>query len=198
MRGLLAGAELVITRPSISATFPTTDAWLREALQQAEAAGVPVIGEVDLFLRLTRARVLAITGTKGKTTTTALIGAMLEAADLPHAVEGNIGSPLIEHLDGLSQGHWAVVELSELQLPTISRGADVAVYTNIASDHLDRHGSVEAYRAVKARLAQLTVGRGTVVLNADDGAPRARADPRRRDAVVWAGRWAADRHRARR
>jgi UDP-N-acetylmuramoylalanine--D-glutamate ligase len=168
VRGLLAGADLVITSPSISAAFPTTDAWLRDALQQAEASGVPVIGEVDLFMRLTRARVLAVTGTKGKTTTTALIGAMLAAAELPHAVGGNIGSPLIEQVDTLGPGHWAVLELSELQLPTISRGADVAIYTNIASDHLDRHGSVEAYRAVKARLAQLTVGRGTVALNADD------------------------------
>ncbi len=166
--GLLRSADLVITSPSISAAFPTTDAWLREALQKAEAAGVPVIGEVDLFLRLTRARVLAVTGTKGKTTTTALIGAMLAAAELPHAVGGNIGSPLIEQVDVLGPDQWAVLELSELQLPTISRGADIAVYTNIAADHLDRHGSVRAYRAVKARLAQLTSGRGTVVLNADD------------------------------
>ncbi|HEY7464475.1 MAG TPA: UDP-N-acetylmuramoyl-L-alanine--D-glutamate ligase [Candidatus Limnocylindria bacterium] len=166
-RALLDAAGLVITSPSISARFPTSDAWLRAALRDAEQRGTPVLGEIDLFLRLTRAKVLGVTGTKGKTTTTALIGAMLEASDVPHAVGGNIGTPLIERVDELTDGHWAVLELSELQLPTISRGVDVAVYTNIGSDHLDRHGSVEAYRAVKARLAQLSAD-GVVVLNADD------------------------------
>ena len=164
---LLAAAELVVTSPSISARFPTTEPWLREAMAAAEERGVPLMGEVDLFLSLTHARVLAVTGTKGKTTTTALIGAMMQAAGLPHAVGGNIGTPLIERVDELGPEHWAVLELSELQLPTIPRGADIAVYTNIGADHLDRHGSVEAYRAVKARLAELS-GDGIVILNADD------------------------------
>src|SRR5687768_12937454 len=133
VRGLLDAADLVVTSPSISAGFPTTDAWLRDALRQTEARGMPVIGEVDLFLRLTRSRILAVTGTKGKTTTTALIGAILAAGEVPHAVGGNIGTPLIEDVDRLGPDDWAVLELSELQLPTISRGADVAVYTNIGS-----------------------------------------------------------------
>jgi UDP-N-acetylmuramoylalanine--D-glutamate ligase len=82
---------------------------------------------------------------------------------------GNIGTPLIERAPSLTADDWAVLELSELQLPTIERGADVAVYTNIGEDHLDRHGTVEAYRAVKARLGELTVASGgQVVLNADD------------------------------
>jgi UDP-N-acetylmuramoylalanine--D-glutamate ligase len=164
---LLGEADLIVTSPSISARFPTTEAWLRAALAAAEARGVPVLGEVDLFLTLTRARVLAVTGTKGKTTTTALIGAMLGAAGMSHAVGGNIGTPLIERVDALGPDDWAVLELSELQLPTIPRGAEIAVYTNIGADHLDRHGSVEAYRAVKARLAELSAD-GTVILNADD------------------------------
>lgn len=172
VRELLAAADLVITSPSISPDFPTTDAWLRDALRQANERGAPVIGEVDLFLRLTSSRVLAVTGTKGKTTTTALIGAMLSAAGVPHLVGGNIGTPLIEQVGGLRADDWAVLELSELQLPTISRGADIAVYTNVGSDHLDRHGSVQAYRDVKARLAQLS-SRGTVILNADDEGSRA-------------------------
>ncbi len=165
---IMRRAELVVTSPSISPRFPTTEAWLQRAMVDAESAGIEVISEVELFLRLTRARILAVTGTKGKTTTTALVGSILEAAGVPHAVGGNIGTPLIERADALEPDDWAVLELSELQLPTISRGADVAVYTNIGSDHLDRHGTVEAYRAVKARLAQLTAARGTVVLNADD------------------------------
>ena len=165
---LLSESQLVVTSPSVSARFPTTDPWLREALAVAESAGVPVLGEVDLFLTLTRARVLAVTGTKGKTTTTALIGAMLEAGGVRHVVGGNIGRPLIERVVDLTSDDWAVLELSELQLPTIPRGAEIAVYTNIGADHLDRHGSVEAYRAVKARLAELSAARGTVLLNADD------------------------------
>jgi UDP-N-acetylmuramoylalanine--D-glutamate ligase len=164
----LAATDLVITSPSISARFPTTDPWLRDAMRAAAEAGTPLLSEVDLFLRLTRAKVLAVTGTKGKTTTTALIGAALEASRLPYAVGGNIGTPLVERVGELGPDAWAVLELSELQLPTISRGADVAVYTNIGSDHLDRHGTVEAYREVKRRLAQLSVERGTVVLNDDD------------------------------
>ena len=159
-RDLLVGADLVVTSPSVSPRFPTTDAWLREALTQAEARGTELVSEVELFLRLTRARVLGVTGTKGKTTSTALVAAMLEAADMPSVVGGNIGTPLVERALDLPPTTWAVLELSELQLPTISRGADIALYTNIGADHLDRHGSVEAYRAVKARLAELRPGDG--------------------------------------
>ena len=167
-RALVAAADLLVTSPSISPTMPTTDAWLRAALREALARGVELVSEVELFLRLTQAHVLAITGTKGKTTTTALIGAIFDAAHRTHLVGGNIGRPLIEEADRLGPDDWAVLELSELQLPTISRGAEVAVYTNIGADHLDRHGTVEAYRAVKARLAELSVLHGHVVLNADD------------------------------
>ncbi|HET8586795.1 MAG TPA: UDP-N-acetylmuramoyl-L-alanine--D-glutamate ligase [Candidatus Limnocylindria bacterium] len=163
---LIGAADLLVTSPSISPRFPTTDPWLRQALADAEARGGELLSEVELFLRLTPTRVLAVTGTKGKTTTTALLGAILEAAGLPHVVGGNIGTPLVDRLPSLSADQWTVLELSELQLPTISRGADVAVYTNITADHLDRHGTVEAYRAVKARLAELA--RGPVALNADD------------------------------
>ena len=165
---LLTHADLLVTSPSVSARFPTTDPWLREALLAAEARGAEVVSEVGLFLRLTRARVLGVTGTKGKTTTSSLLAAMLEAGGVPFALGGNIGTPLIERVTDLSPDDWAVLELSELQLPTVERGADIALYTNIGADHLDRHGSVEAYRAVKARLAQLSAERGRIVLNADD------------------------------
>jgi UDP-N-acetylmuramoylalanine--D-glutamate ligase len=172
-RQLIDAADVLVTSPSISPRFPTTEPWLRDALSGAEARGVELISEVELFLRLTGARILAVTGTKGKTTTTALLGGILAAAEVAHVVGGNIGEPLVERSEELDSATWAVVELSELQLPTISRGADVAVYTNILADHLDRHGSLEAYRAVKARLAELTVERGgAIVLNADDAGSR--------------------------
>jgi UDP-N-acetylmuramoylalanine--D-glutamate ligase len=164
----MAAADLLVTSPSISAHFPTTEPWLRDLLTEAERRRIELVSEVELFLRLTRARIAGVTGTKGKTTTASLLAAMLERADMPSVLGGNIGTPLIERADELTPETWAVLELSELQLPTISRGVDVAIYTNIGADHIDRHGSVEAYRAVKARLAELSMERGAIVLNADD------------------------------
>ncbi len=167
-RALLDSAQLLVTSPSVSPRFPTTDAWLRDALSASVARGAELVSEIALFLRLTRARVLGVTGTKGKTTTASLVAAILERAGFGVALGGNIGTPLIERTDELEPDQWAVLELSELQLPTIDRGVEVALYTNITEDHLDRHGTVAAYRRVKARLAQLSAGDGRVVLNAED------------------------------
>lgn len=186
-RSLLAEGDLLVTSPSISPDFPTTDAWLRTALRDAIDQGIELVSEVELFLRLTSARVLAVTGTKGKTTTSAMIGEILAAAGIPHLVGGNIGRPLIEEVGRLGPSDWVVLELSELQLPTVSRGAEVAVYTNIGADHLDRHASLTAYRAVKARLGELSARSGRVVLNADDPGCRdlgARLPPA---AIAWYG-----------
>lgn len=172
----LAGAELIATSPSINPDYPTTEPRLRAALRDVvdrRAAGdatVPaVLSEVDLFLRLCPAPTVGITGTKGKTTTSALTHALLATDhDHPAVLGGNIGRPLVERLPDLTPDHRVVVELSELQLPTLSRGTTVAAYTNVTSDHLDRHGSLEAYRAVKRRLAELVDPAGALVLNADD------------------------------
>jgi UDP-N-acetylmuramoylalanine--D-glutamate ligase len=172
----LNGAHLVATSPSISPDYPTTEPRLRAALGSlvaARAAGdstVPaLVSEADLFLRLCPSPTVGVTGTKGKTTTASLTAAIL-AADVSHPVElgGNIGRPLVDILPSLTPRHRVVIELSELQLPTLSRGTTVAVYTNVTSDHLDRHGSLEAYRRVKRRLAELVDPLGAVVLNADD------------------------------
>jgi UDP-N-acetylmuramoylalanine--D-glutamate ligase len=86
----------------------------------------------------------------------------------PVLLGGNIGTPLVERLAELTPEHRVVLELSELQLPTLSRGTLVAVYTHVTSDHLDRHGSVGAYQAVKRRLAELAPRDGVVVLNEED------------------------------
>jgi UDP-N-acetylmuramoylalanine--D-glutamate ligase len=170
------GAALVTTSPSINPDYPTTEPRLRAALRalvDARRGGdtlVPaVISEPDLFLRLCPAPTIGVTGTKGKTTTSALIAALL-AADPSHPVVlgGNIGIPLVERLPELTPDHRVVIELSELQLPTLSRGTTVAVYTNVTSDHLDRHGTVADYRAAKRLLAELVDPDGALVLNADD------------------------------
>ncbi len=165
----LAGQVLVCTSPSVSSRYPTTEPRLRAALAAAEAEGrVPIVSEVDLFLRLCPAPTVGVTGTKGKTTTSSLAAAVLGAGPQPTLLGGNIGRPLIELLPGMDAGQRVVLELSELQLPTLSRGTEVAVYTHVTSDHLDRHGSVAAYRAVKRRLVDLLPEGGALVRNTDD------------------------------
>jgi len=170
------GAALVATSPSITNDFPTTEPRLRarlQALVDARAAGDPdapeLVTEADLFLRLCPAPTVGVTGTKGKTTTASLTHAILSADPLHTSVlGGNIGTPLVERLPELTPGHRVVIELSELQLPKLSRGTTVAVYTNVTSDHLDRHGSLEAYRRVKRRLAEMVDPEGALVLNLQD------------------------------
>jgi len=169
-------AALVITSPSISPDYPTTEPRLRAALADlvaARAAGddraAALVSEADLFLRLCPAPTIGVTGTKGKTTTAALAAAILRADPSHRAIlGGNIGIPLVERLSELGPDDRVVIELSELQLPTLFRGTTVAVYTNVTSDHLDRHGSVAGYRAVKRRLAELVDPDGALVLNAED------------------------------
>lgn len=188
-----AGAALVATSPSINPDYPTTEPRLRGALQAlvaARAAGNPdapaLVSEPDLFLRLCPATTIGVTGTKGKTTTSSLIAAIL-AADPAHRsiLGGNIGAPLVERLPDLVPDDRVVIELSELQLPTLSRGTDVAVYTNVTSDHLDRHGSLEAYRRVKRRLAELVAPEGALILNGDDSIVAAYAEDARARVVVY-------------
>lgn len=174
--GALAGASLVATSPSINPDYPTTEPRLRAALAALVRRGAggdrtapAIVSEVDLFLRLCPAPTVGITGTKGKTTTSALTHALLVTdAEHPALLGGNIGRPLVERLPELTPRHRVVLELSELQLPTLSRGTTVAAYTNVTADHLDRHGTLDAYRAVKRRLAQLVDPAGALVLNDDD------------------------------
>lgn len=172
----VAGAALVTTSPSINPDYPTTEPRLREVLAdlvarraEGDRTAPAIVSEVDLFLRLCPAPTIGVTGTKGKTTTSALTHALLApSADHPAVLGGNIGTPLVELLPSLTPRHRVVLELSELQLPTLSRGTTVAVYTNVTADHLDRHGSLEAYRQVKRRLAELVDPAGALVLNLDD------------------------------
>lgn len=171
-----ARAALVATSPSINPDYPTTEPRLRAALADLVArradgdrAAPALVSEPDLFLRLCPAPTVGVTGTKGKTTTSSLAHAILAADPVhPAVLGGNIGTPLVERLPELTPDHRVVVELSELQLPTLTRGTTVAVYTNVTSDHLDRHGTTEAYRRVKRRLAELADPDGALVLNAED------------------------------
>jgi UDP-N-acetylmuramoylalanine--D-glutamate ligase len=172
----LQEAALVVASPSVNPDYPTTEPRLRAALVElvarragGDGAAPALLSEVDLFLRLCPAPTVGITGTKGKTTTSALTHALLATdATHPAVLGGNIGVPLVERLPELTSQHRVVLELSELQLPTLSRGTTVAAYTNVTADHLDRHGTLEAYRRVKRRLAELVDPTGATVINLDD------------------------------
>jgi len=182
----LADQALVATSPSVNSRYPTTQPRLRSALANLEREGsLPVVSEIDLFLRLSPATAVGVTGTKGKTTTSSLIAAVLGQGSPPAILGGNIGVPLVERLPELTAEHRVVIELSELQLPTISRGTEVSVYTHVTSDHLDRHGTVEAYRAAKRRLAELAPADGRLVLNAEDPVSAAFASASAAPAVYY-------------
>jgi UDP-N-acetylmuramoylalanine--D-glutamate ligase len=163
------GADLIVISPGVP-----TDLDLLEA---ARARGIPVWGEVELASRLTTARFLGITGTNGKSTTTSLLGAMLEAAGFPVVVAGNIGTALCDVVTTLGASHWVVAELSSFQLETIvTLRPHVSVLLNLAPDHLDRYGSVADYYAAKARIFLNQTADDFAVLNADDPPTLARAE----------------------
>ena len=186
-------AALVTTSPSINPDFPTTEPRLRTALRTLVAArdagdrsAPALVSEPDLFLRLCVAPTVGVTGTKGKTTTASLAASILAAdASHPAVLGGNIGVPILDRLAELTPEHRVVYELSELQLPTLSRGTTVAVYTNVTSDHLDRHGSLDAYRRVKRILAELVDPGGALVLNAEDPIVAAYAELRTARSVLY-------------
>jgi len=155
------GAAMVVVSPGVP--------WELPALEAARAAGVPVIAEIELAFRHLQGRVAAVTGTKGKSTTTAALGAMLRETGLDARVGGNIGSPLIGLVDGSTPETTFAVEVSSFQLEGTARfHAHVAVWLNLSADHLDRHPSLEAYVAAKARVFANQDAGDWAVVNADD------------------------------
>jgi UDP-N-acetylmuramoylalanine--D-glutamate ligase len=140
----------------------------RPLLEDARRRDVPVIAEVELAAPLLQGPIVAITGSNGKSTTTALTGAMVRAAGIPVEVCGNIGVPLIGLVDG-APGRVFVVELSSFQIEGIvTFKPRAAALLNISEDHLDRYGTMEAYVAAKKRLFRDMDAEGIAVLNADD------------------------------
>jgi UDP-N-acetylmuramoylalanine--D-glutamate ligase len=152
---------LIVLSPGVPTEMPL--------IQEARLKGVPVWGEVELAYRLTPARFLGITGTNGKSTTTSLLGAMLDAAGIRAVVAGNIGTALCDVVPALGASDSVVAELSSFQLETIVHFRPaVAVLLNLAPDHLDRYPDVEPYYAAKARIFMNQTPADTAVLNADD------------------------------
>ncbi len=157
------GADLVVLSPGVPPESPVVEA--------ARARGVPVIAEIELASRWLQGRVIAITGTKGKSTTTALTGRMLEAAGFKVTVGGNIGAPLSAQVGESTPDTFHVVETSSFQLEQIDTFHPwIAVMLNFSPDHLDRHPTVDAYGAAKARIFENQNARDFAVVNADDPA----------------------------
>ncbi len=155
--------DLIVPSPGVPATHP--------GLVAARAANIPVWSEIELAWRFLRGRLVAISGSNGKTTTTALVGHILAGAGMPVIVAGNIGTPLIAHVDESSDRSVTVAEVSSFQLELIDLlRADIAVLLNLTPDHLDRHASFEAYSRAKARLFENQTERDAAVFNADDAA----------------------------
>lgn len=180
---LLADIDLVVVSPGLPSDLPI--------LCEAAAKGLPVIGEIELFARAlhalnlmatTPASVLAITGTNGKTTTTALTGHLLRSMGQSVGVAGNISpaalTALANHVAQKDLPQIWILELSSFQLETTtSLQAAAATVLNISDDHLDRYADLDAYAAVKARIFQ---GGGVQVLNRQDAKVRSMALPGRR------------------
>lgn len=181
VEGTFTGAHLVVTSPGVPPELPV--------LVAAKAAGVPVIGEVELAFRWLKGRVIAITGTKGKSTTTTLTGRMLAKAGLRVTVGGNIGAPISAQVDGSTPDTLHVIEVSSFQLEQIERFRPwIAVMLNFSPDHLDRHHTVEAYAGAKARVFENQEADDIALVNADDEpAMRLAASTRAR-------RWLFSRH----
>ena len=138
-------------------------------LVRARAAGVPVVGEIEAAYRYTRARIVGVTGTNGKSTTVGVIGDILKAGGVDAVVAGNVGTPLADVLRERDPDT-LVLELSSFQLDTIDRfRVDVAVLLNVTPDHLDRyHHSFDQYVASKARILNRAGSETTYVYNAED------------------------------
>ena len=155
---LLCQAELIIASPGIALATP--------ALQTAAAAGVEIIGDIELFVREAKAPIVAITGSNGKSTVTTLVGEMAAEAGIAVGVGGNIGTPALDLL--LTPCDLYVLELSSFQLETThSLQAAVATILNLSEDHLDRYDGMAGYLAAKQKIYQ---GARHILINRDDAA----------------------------
>src|SRR5215470_8167527 len=158
--------DLIVVSPGVPSDQPQ--------LQHARALGIPVIGEVELAFRFLQGKVIAITGSNGKTTTTTLVGEILNKSGKKTLVGGNIGTPVISLAGKSSPDHLLVLEISSFQLETIEQFRPwIAAILNITPDHLDRHRTFQAYMAAKARIFENQQAGDFGLLNLDDPASAA-------------------------
>jgi UDP-N-acetylmuramoylalanine--D-glutamate ligase len=161
--GLAIGSDIDLVVPSPGV------APLHEILSEAVNRGIPVMSELELACRFLRRPMIAITGTNGKTTTTTLIGEILEGAGKKVFVGGNIGRPLIGYVDGKQEEEYVVIEVSSFQLQWISRfRPNIAILLNVTRDHVNYHGTFADYLRVKERIFENQTGEDLAIFNADD------------------------------
>jgi len=155
--------DLIVVSPGVPHTLP--------ALTMAKEKGIPVLGEIELACRFVKEPIVAVTGTNGKTTTTALLGEMLKRSGYSVFVGGNIGTPLVSYLGRQEKSQWIVLEVSSFQLDTIDIfRPKIGVLLNITDDHLNRYPDFDAYADSKGRLFENQHPEDTAVLNAADPA----------------------------
>jgi UDP-N-acetylmuramoylalanine--D-glutamate ligase len=160
-------ADLMVVSPGVSHTI--------EPIAQARVRGVPLMSEVELASRFIKEPIVAVTGTNGKTTTTALLGQMLKNSGISVFVGGNIGNPLIEYVGSGQKMQVVVAEISSFQLDTIERfRPKVSVLLNITADHLDRYPDFKAYADSKIRVFRNQQADDVAVLNGSDPLIRAK------------------------
>jgi len=172
--------DLIVVSPGVPLSTPE--------LVQVRRLGLPIIGELELAARFLKGKVLAITGSNGKTTTTTLSGEIFSAAGFNPLVAGNIGLPVIDVVDQSTEAGWSVLEVSSFQLETTeSFHPHVAVILNITPDHLDRHGTFENYVAMKEKIFANQTGEDYLILNGDDPVAQ-QAASRTKSQVLWFSR----------
>lgn len=160
---LLDEADLVCLSGGIPLTLPIVQAALRR--------GIPLSNDSQIFMEIVPCPVVGITGSAGKTTTTTLVGRMAQAAAQPphHAwIGGNIGLPLIDFVDQMTPEDIAIVEFSSFQLEQMTIAPQISAVLNVTPNHLDRHGTMEAYTAAKARILTFQTDQNVAVLGRDD------------------------------
>lgn len=160
---ILEGIELV----SLSGGIPLTNPLVIEARKR----GISLTNDTQIFMEEVKAPVIAITGSAGKTTTTSLVGRMAELSVRKpnHAwIGGNIGLPLVDHLDEIKENDLVILEISSFQLEQMTISPHIAAILNITPNHLDRHGTLEAYTAAKARILAFQKPEDIAVLNRED------------------------------
>ena len=139
---------------------------------EAQKRGIPLSNDTQIFMEVAPCKTVGITGSAGKTTTTALLGKMAEASYAEHVghawVGGNIGDPLINYVDEMHPTDLAILEISSFQLDQMSISPNVAAILNVTPNHLDRHGTIEAYTAAKARILDFQNKDDVAILGRDD------------------------------
>ena len=174
---LLEGMDALVVSPGIPVTHP--------AVERAKALGVEVMGEVEYAYRESTGLLLAITGTNGKTTTTTLVGEIFKNAGKRTFVVGNIGTPYSGAVPEMKPGDVTVCEISSFQMETAKAfHPAICAVLNISEDHLNRHGTMEAYIGLKERIFQNSTENDCVILNWDDPVTRDMAN-RAKCRVIW-------------